>query len=77
MDPNPDIEILEVMEKHGVSYDEAYARYERHQRQLELAGDRQRAQQVKKSATRKKQDAFKAARQELATAKDNEQQSGL
>ena len=65
MNPNLDIEILEIMEKHDISYDEALERYERMQKQLELAGDRHKAQSIKKQMTKQKQKGFHEAYTDL------------
>lgn len=61
MDLELDLEVLNMMEKRNMSYDEAYERILRTRSQLELAGDRHKAAAVKGSSTKRKQKEFRNA----------------
>lgn len=65
MDLELDLEVLNMMEKRNMSYDEAYERITRTRAQLELAGERHRASEVKGANTKRKQKNFQEAVQGL------------
>ena len=53
-----DLEVLEIMEKYDLSFDEAVLRYERKQRQIALAQERKHAQDLKEAITKERQKEF-------------------
>ena len=65
MNPEIESEILELMDKLGLTYDEAVIRWERRNKQIELATERTEASSTNKKNVAKKHQDFKEARDSL------------